>query len=65
MAIRHQYITSAAALQLASGTRVFALGMIPAEAETLEQAFSYVAGSSSGKARILAAPPALNSPRSR
>lgn len=54
------HITSAAALPLPSGARVFALAMIRAEAEATEQAFSYAADSVSGTARILAAPPTLN-----
>jgi folate-binding protein YgfZ len=58
-------ITSAAALSLASGTRIFAMGMIPAEAEALDQAFTFATGSTQGKARILAAPPVLNSSPSR
>ncbi|HEY1767591.1 MAG TPA: folate-binding protein [Terracidiphilus sp.] len=53
-------ITSAAALPMASGVRVFALGMIPAEAEALDQAFVYAAGSASGTGRILAMPPVLS-----
>lgn len=46
-------IRSAAQLPLASGTRVFALGMIRSEAEVGGQTFHY----SSGTARLLAAPP--------
>jgi folate-binding protein YgfZ len=52
-------ITSAAALPLAGHTRAFALAMLRAEAETGEQSFSYAAGETSGKARILATPPTL------
>jgi folate-binding protein YgfZ len=66
-------ITSAAELPLATGTRIFALGMIPREAEFLpqrpgpaagnpevrNQPFTYIAGTATGSARILTAPPAL------
>ena len=52
-------ITSAAELPLASGNRVFALGMIRGEAELSSQPFTYSAGSAAGKARILTAPPEL------
>ncbi len=52
-------ITSAAELPLASGSRVFALGMVRAEAELHNQPLHYVAGAASGTARILAEPPAL------
>jgi len=52
-------ITSAAELPLQSGTRVFALGMIRAEAEASNQALRYKAGDDAGTAGILAAPPRL------
>jgi folate-binding protein YgfZ len=67
-------ITSAAELPLAKGNRVFALGMVRAEAEpspqrqgpvagdpeeALNQPFNYAAGSATGTARILAEPPTL------
>jgi folate-binding protein YgfZ len=66
-------ITSAAELPLATGARIFALGMIPREAEFLprqqgpaagnpklrNQPFTYTAGTVTGSARILIAPPAL------
>jgi folate-binding protein YgfZ len=52
-------ITSAAALPLPSGTRVFALGMIGAEAEAENQELAYSSGSSAGTARILASPPVI------
>jgi folate-binding protein YgfZ len=66
-------ITSAAELPLATGARIFALGMIPREAEFLpqrqgavaenpelrNQPFTYTAGTVTGSARILTAPPAL------
>ncbi|HEV2322727.1 MAG TPA: folate-binding protein [Terracidiphilus sp.] len=52
-------ITSAAELKLAAGTRVFALGMLRAEAEARSQEFQYAAGDAAGTARILDAPPAL------
>ena len=50
-------ITSAAELALAGGRRVFALGMMRAEAELRDQPFQYTAASATGTARILAAPP--------
>jgi folate-binding protein YgfZ len=52
-------ITSAVALPLASGRRVFALGMIGAAAEMRNQPLSYNAGGVTGTARILAVPPEL------
>ncbi len=52
-------ITSAAALPLAKGERVFALAMIRAEAEEADQPFTYAEGKKAGTARILAAPPVL------
>jgi hypothetical protein len=52
-------ITSAAELVLAGGRRVFALGMIRAEAELRDQPFRYTAGSAAGTAGILAAPPSF------
>jgi len=66
-------ITSAAELPLSTGARIFALGMIPREAEFLpqrpgpaagnselrNQPFTYTAGTATGSARILTAPPAL------
>ncbi|MGB6689500.1 MAG: folate-binding protein [Terracidiphilus sp.] len=54
------HITSAAELPLPSGKRVFALGMIRAEAESSNSTFTYAAGSAAGTARISAAPSALN-----
>ena len=51
-------ITSAAELRLATGSRIFALGMIRGEFEVKDQAFSYGAGTGAGTARILAGPPA-------
>jgi folate-binding protein YgfZ len=53
------HITSAAELTLLAGTRVFALGMIRAEAEVGNEPFKYVAGTSEGTARVLAAPPSF------
>ena len=68
------HITSAAELPLAAGSRIFALGMIRAEAElqtqkrelvttgpeTSSSAFNYTsAGATTGNAHILAAPPTL------
>lgn len=53
-------ITGAAALPLAGGNRVFALGMIRAEAEDTDQPFAYeAAGGAKGTARILTTPPNL------
>ena len=52
-------ITSAAELPLKTGARVFALGMIRAEAEAKSQSFRYKAGSIEATASILAAPPRL------
>jgi folate-binding protein YgfZ len=52
-------VTSAAELPLKAGSRVFALGMVRAEAEAKNQTFSYTAGTASGSARILAEPPTL------
>lgn len=58
-------ITSAAALPLAKGERVLALGMIRSEAEEAEgteeaeKPFTYADGAKTGTARILAAPPVL------
>jgi folate-binding protein YgfZ len=60
-------ITSAAALMLATGHRVFALGTMRAEAEARGQDFRYKAGAQEGRAQILGAPPSLvaNSCQSR
>jgi aminomethyltransferase len=52
-------ITSAAELALATGHRIFALGMIRGEAELRNQPLTYAAGTATGTARILAAPPSL------
>ena len=52
-------ITSAAELELQSGRRRFALGMIRAEAEAKSQSLRYKAGSGEGTARVLAVPPRL------
>jgi folate-binding protein YgfZ len=52
-------ITSVAGLGLPSGSRVFALAMVRAEAETQDQPLHYTSGSAAGTGRILAAPPAL------
>jgi folate-binding protein YgfZ len=52
-------ITSAAELQSHTGSRVFALGMMRGEAEMRSQSFTYTAGTATGTARILAAPPIL------
>jgi aminomethyltransferase len=52
------HITSAAELALSKGKRVFALGMVRAEAEAANQSLSYVSGET-GTAQILAEPPEL------
>jgi folate-binding protein YgfZ len=52
-------IRSAAELPFDSGRRVFALGMMRAEAEVGDPCFTYTAGSATGTGRILAAPPSL------
>ena len=54
-------ITSAAELLLSTGSRVLALGMMRGEAEVGNPSFTYTAGTATGTARILAAPPALES----
>ncbi len=53
------HITSAAELPLAAGSRIFGLGMIRGEAELRNQPLTYTAGTATGTARILAAPPTL------
>jgi folate-binding protein YgfZ len=53
------HITSAAELALGTGKRIFALGMMRAEAEVRNMPMSYEAGSSLGTARILDGPPKL------
>jgi folate-binding protein YgfZ len=53
------HITSAAELPISKATRVFALGMMRADAETGNQPLEYTAGSTVGRARILAGPPHL------
>lgn len=50
-------ITSAAQLPLKGKRRTFALGMIREEAEIKNEALTYRAGTVSGTARILPAPP--------
>jgi folate-binding protein YgfZ len=52
------HITSAAELPLPSGVRLYALGMIRAEAEASNSTLTYAAGSATGIARISSAPPA-------
>ena len=52
-------ITSAAELLLTTGNRVFALGMVRGEAELHNQPLTYRAGTATGTAHILAAPPVL------
>jgi folate-binding protein YgfZ len=56
-------IRSAAELTLATGNRVFALGMARSEAEAGEQVFAYKSGAVAGTARILEAPPKLGKKR--
>jgi folate-binding protein YgfZ len=56
-------IRSAAELALATGNRVFALGMVRSEAEAGEQVLAYKAGSVAGTARILETPPKLGKKR--
>jgi folate-binding protein YgfZ len=52
-------VTSAAELQLGSGTRRFALGMVRGEAEAKNEPLSYGAGDAAGTARLVAGPPAF------
>jgi len=52
-------VTSAAEIAFAAGPRIFALGMLRAEAELSNQPLNYTAGTATGIARILAAPPSL------
>jgi folate-binding protein YgfZ len=52
-------ITSAAELPLPNGRRAFALGMIRGEAEARNQPFTYTAGTATGTAHILVAPPGM------
>jgi folate-binding protein YgfZ len=56
-------ITSAAELPLASGRRVFALGMMRTESEARGPVFRYKAGTQEGTAQILEAPPNLGGKR--
>ena len=51
--------TSAAELKLVGGTRIFALGMVKAEAEARGQEFQFKTADTTGTARILDAPPEL------
>ncbi len=53
------HITSAAEMPLPSGRRIFALGMIRADAELRNQPFTYSVGSDPGTAALLAAPAKL------
>ena len=53
------HITSAAELPLATGTRMFAIGMVRTEAEARNLPFDYASGEAIGAARILTAPPSL------
>ena len=52
-------ITSAVELPLAAGTRIFALGMIRAEAEVRSEPLTYAAETGAGTARILTEPPII------
>lgn len=52
-------ITSAAYLPLSAGKRLFAIGMIRAEAEAHNEPLTYGAGAASGSARVLNSPPTL------
>jgi folate-binding protein YgfZ len=53
------HITSAAELPLPGGARIFALGMIRAEAEQGNRPFTYAAGESTGAARLVSGAPQL------
>jgi folate-binding protein YgfZ len=53
------HITSAAGLALGTGSRVFALGLMRAEAEVRNLPMSYEVGSSTGTARLLDGEPKL------
>jgi folate-binding protein YgfZ len=53
------HITSAAELALPAATRIFALGLIRAEAETRTEPLRYATGAVTGVARLLAAPPSF------
>jgi folate-binding protein YgfZ len=52
-------ITSVALLPLTAGTRIFAIGMIRAEAEARNEPLTYGAGAASGTASIQSTPPTL------
>ena len=54
-------ITSAAELPLKSGARAFALAMMRGEAELRSQSFAYQTGEAAGTAKVLTAPPKLES----
>ena len=53
------HITSAVELVLPRGKRLFALGMVRAEAEAANQSLNYASGAATGTAQILAEPPEL------
>jgi folate-binding protein YgfZ len=53
-------IANSVELALPNGARIFALGMIRGEAELRNQPLTYTAGTATGIARILAAPPSLD-----
>jgi folate-binding protein YgfZ len=50
-------VTSAAELPLPAGKRIFAMGMIRAEAEARNQPLEYAVGEMTGQAQILSGPP--------
>jgi folate-binding protein YgfZ len=54
------HITSASELILASGPRIFAMGMIRSEAELRNEPLNYAVGEATGIARILATPPTFD-----
>jgi len=56
-------ITSAAVLPLPAGNRIFALGMIRAEAEIRPQLLTYTNEKATGTARILTAQPSFQASR--
>ena len=53
------HITSATELSLPRGKRVFALGVVSAQAEAANQSLNYSSGAETGTAQILAEPPKL------
>ena len=57
------HVTSVAALPLVQGNRIFAMGMIRAEAELRSLPLAYSVGETTGTARILDSPPVLSMER--